>query len=108
MIAIIVVSILTLLPIFVGIAAKIIKNKLNKIDQTQLSFISNLKVYEGKLLICGYIDENLPAQEIFDTSQLDDKGLMAIIYVNQNIEPIIYENALVGYDEEGICSVIVL
>lgn len=83
-------------------------NKLNKIDQTQFSFIDNLKTYEGKLLICGYMDENLPAQEIFDTSQLDDKGLMAIIYVNQDIEPIIYENALVGYDEEGLWSVIVL
>lgn len=84
-------------------------NKLNKIDQTQFSFIDNLKTYEGKLLICGYADETLPAQEIFDTSQLEEKGLMAIIYVNGDIEELVlYENAMVMCDEEGICSVIVL
>lgn len=84
-------------------------NKLNKIDQTQFSFIDNLRTYEGKLLICGYADEALPAQEIFDTSQLEEKGLMAIIYVNGDIEePALYENAMVMCDEEGICSVIVL
>lgn len=87
---------------------RLTENKLNKIDQAQFTSIRNIKTYEGKLLICGYMDENLPPQEIFDTSQLDEKGLMAIIYVNEDIEPTVYENALVGYDGEGICSVIVL
>lgn len=89
--------------------AIIIAKRLNKIDQTQFPSIDNLRTYEGRLLICGYADADLPAQEIFDTSQLDEKGLMAIIYVNSDIdEPVIYENAMVMYDKEGICSVIVL
>lgn len=54
------------------------------------------------------MDKNLPPQEIFDTSQLDEEGLMAIIYVNQDIEPVLYENALVGYDEEGLCGIVIL
>lgn len=92
----------SIIAIIVSLLGLYVKNKLNKIDQTQL------QTYEGKLLICGYMDENLPSQEIFDTSQLDEKGLMAIIYMNQDIEPVLYENALVGYDEEGLCGIVIL
>lgn len=92
-------SIIAIIISLMGLCAK---NKLNKIDQTQL------QTYEGKLLICGYMDENLPPQEVFDISQLDEKGLMAIIYVNQDVEPIVYENAVIGYDEEGLCGIVIL
>lgn len=104
-----IIGVIVLIICLIGIADIIAKNKLNKIDQTQFSFIDNLRTYEGKLLVCAYADETLPAQEIFDTSQLDEKGLMAIIYVNGDIEePVLYENAMVMCDEEGVCSVIVL
>lgn len=105
----IVIGVIILIICLIGISDIIVKDILNKFDQAQFSFIDNLKTYEGKLLICGYADETLPAQEIFDTSQLEEKGLMAIIYVNGGIkEPVLYENAMVMCDEEGICSVIVL
>lgn len=65
-------------------AAYFVKKRLHKIDQSQFSDEDALRIYEGKLLVCPYRDEALSPQLIFDTSQLEDRGLMAMIYVNED------------------------
>lgn len=83
---------------------------LNKIAQRHISSNDAMRTYEGSLLVCDYFDENLQPQLVFDTSQLDDKGRMALIAVNpqEEAEAQYFEDAIVGVDDEGVCGVIVL
>lgn len=40
------------------------------------------QMLEGSLLVGSYYDEQMEPQEIFDTSLLDERGLMVMTYVN--------------------------
>lgn len=83
---------------------KCIIKKLHNFDQ------AHLQTYEGNLLMISYYDDKAEPQIVFDTSQLEEKGLMAIIYVNpvEEVETIYAENILVGVDDKGICGIVSL